>query len=59
VVPTQILTAANDPNKYLQAQQAAIIPPSVLAPNTTYRIVITGTAAGVPFTKDFTSTTGV
>jgi uncharacterized protein YkwD len=59
VVPTQIVTAANDPNKYLQPQQAFIIPPSALAPNTTYRIVITGTAAGVPFTKDFTSTTGV
>ena len=59
VVPTQIVTAANDPNKYLQPQHAFIIPPSALAPNTTYRVQITGTAAGVPFTKDFTSTTGV
>ncbi|UUZ66289.1 CAP domain-containing protein (plasmid) [Polaromonas sp. P1-6] len=58
VVPTQILTAANDPNKVVGTHQAFVIPPASLAPNTTYRVQIVGTVAGVQFAKDFTATTG-
>jgi uncharacterized protein YkwD len=59
VVPVQVVTSANDPQKILKPFQAFVIPPSSLQPNTTYRVQISGTAAGVPFTKDFTETTGV
>jgi hypothetical protein len=59
VVPVQVITSANDPQKFLKPFQAFVIPPSSLKPNTTYRVQISGTAAGVPFTKDFTETTGV
>ncbi len=57
-VPIRVLTSANDPNRLLQAHSVALIPPAALAANTTYRVLIAGTAAGVGFTKDFTFTTG-
>jgi uncharacterized protein YkwD len=59
VVPVQVITSANDPQKFLMKNQAFVIPPSSLQSNTTYRVQISGTVAGVPFTKDFTETTGV
>ena len=58
VVPIVVLTADNDPQKKLRKSDAIIIPPSSLAPNTSYRVQITGTVAGVPFGKDFTFKTG-
>ena len=58
VVPVQILTAANDPNKLLRPSQALIIPPSSLVANSSYRVQISGTVAGAAFSKDFTFKTG-
>ena len=58
VVPVQILTAANDPNKLLRPSQALIIPPSSLVANSSYRVQISGTVAGAAFAKDFTFKTG-
>ena len=59
VVPVQVLTSANDPNKILQAHQALVIPPSSLVANTTYRVQISGTVGGAAFSKDFTFKTGI
>lgn len=58
VVPVQVLTATNDPNKRLKAHQALVIPPSSLVANSSYRVQISGTVAGVAFSKDFTFKTG-
>jgi uncharacterized protein YkwD len=58
IVPVSILTEANDPNKLLYKNTVNIIPPAPLAANTTYRVQVAGTAAGVAFTKDFNFTTG-
>ena len=58
VVPIVILTTDNDPQKFLKKGDAFIIPPSSLTANTSYRVQITGTVAGVPFGKDFTFKTG-
>jgi hypothetical protein len=58
IVPVSILTEANDPNKLLYKNTVNLIPPTSLAANTTYRVQVAGTAAGVAFTKDFNFTTG-
>ena len=58
IVPVQVLTAANDPNKFLKINKALIIPPSSLVANSSYRVQITGTVAGAAFSKDFTFKTG-
>ena len=58
VVPVVVLTADTDPQKFLRKSDAFVIPPSTLAPNTSYRVQISGTVAGVPFNKDFTFKTG-
>ena len=58
VVPVQILTSANDPHKLLRPSQVLIIPPSSLVSNSSYRVQISGTVAGVAFSKDFTFKTG-
>jgi hypothetical protein len=59
VVPVQVLTAANDPQKKLSANQVFVIPPSSLVANTNYRVQISGTVGGAAFTKDFNFKTGV
>ena len=58
VVPVVVLTADTDPQKFLRKSDAFVIPPSTLTANTTYRVQITGTVAGVPFSKDFLFKTG-
>jgi uncharacterized protein YkwD len=58
IVPVSILTEANDPNKLLYKNIVNLIPPTSLVANTTYRVQVAGTAAGVAFTKDFNFTTG-
>jgi hypothetical protein len=44
VVPARILTSQNDPNLFVPASFVAVIPLSALAPNTSYRVVFSGTA---------------
>ena len=58
IVPVQVLTASNDPQKLLSAHQALVIPPSSLAANTSYRVQVNGTVDGAVFSKDFTFKTG-
>jgi uncharacterized protein YkwD len=57
-VTVSVLAANNDPNHLISTSSALIIPPASLAANTTYRVQLTGTAAGVAFTKDFNFMTG-
>jgi hypothetical protein len=44
VIPAQILTSQNDPNHFVPASFAAAIPLSILTPNTSYRVVFSGSA---------------
>ncbi len=64
VVPTTLLTQANDPNRasngqaYIGAHEAFVVPLSALNPNTTYRVDLTGTVNRTPFTRSFAMSTG-
>lgn len=51
-------TKTDDTSGMFASHQAYVIPDVPLAANTSYRVVIRGTNAQVPFTKDFTFTTG-
>jgi predicted alpha/beta-fold hydrolase len=57
-VPTTVLTAANDPNKYTEVNEAFVIPSSALNPNTTYQVTLAGTINGTPFNRSFSMSTG-
>ncbi len=52
------MTSLNDPNGYLTANKAIVMPSSPLLPNTIYSVAMTGTNGGVTFTKIFAFTTG-
>ncbi|SEB26337.1 CAP domain-containing protein [Variovorax sp. YR216] len=56
LLPT--MSATTDPNGYLWAHEAAILPDQPLKTSTAYRVTIVGINAGKPFTKTFTFTTG-
>lgn len=51
-------TKSDDTGGLYSSHEAYVIPDAPLATNTTYRVVISGTNAQVPFTKDFQFTTG-
>jgi uncharacterized protein YkwD len=51
-------TKADDTGSLYSGHEAYVIPDAPLTPSTTYRVVINGTNAQVPFTKDFQFTTG-
>lgn len=55
---TTLRTHDNDPNRRLDPDAAVLIPNSVLAPNTTYNVVLKGTNAGVPFEKRYSFNSG-
>jgi len=57
-VPTTVLTAANDPHKYLGANEVFVIPSNALNPNTTYQVTLAGTINGTPFNRSFAMSTG-
>lgn len=53
------MTAANDPNKYMQAPNDALISAdAAMAANTRYQVTINGTNNGVAFSRTFIFTTG-
>ncbi|BDT74076.1 hypothetical protein os4_36290 (plasmid) [Comamonadaceae bacterium OS-4] len=51
-------TKADDTTGKFLENEAYVIPDGPLAPNTTYRVLISGTNAQVPFSKDFQFSTG-
>lgn len=57
-VPTTVLTATNDPNKYLETNEVFVIPSIALNPNTTYQVTLAGTINGTPFNRSFVMSTG-
>jgi uncharacterized protein YkwD len=57
-ITLQILNSSTDPNKEIQAYEAAAYSASPLQPNTSYTYVINGTINGTAFTKTATFTTG-
>jgi hypothetical protein len=57
-VPTTVLTAANDPNNYLDANEVFVIPTVALIPYTTYTVSLAGTINSTPFNRSFTMSTG-
>jgi hypothetical protein len=52
-----ILNSDTDPNKALPTYQASAYPTSLLSPNTTYQVNLTGTINGKAFSRSFTFTT--
>jgi hypothetical protein len=57
-VPTQTLTRANDPQGELGDNEVFVVPSSALRANTSYQVVLTGQIDGMPFSRNFTLTTG-
>lgn len=63
-VPITVLTNANDPNfdqfgqKYIDPNEAFVIPTVALAPNTLYQVNLSGTINSAPFSRSFTMRTG-
>lgn len=53
-----VLSGFNDPNKLLTKNQAIILSAEPMSPNTTYRVTISGTNAGEPFSTSFSFSTG-
>jgi hypothetical protein len=47
-----------DPNNGMPLNFAALIPNAVLAPNTTYNVVLRGKNSGIPFERRYSFTTG-
>lgn len=48
VVPTRILTNANDPNFFIPGSFVALVPLAALAPNTLYRVAFSGSTTLAP-----------
>ncbi|MDD2878903.1 MAG: hypothetical protein PHQ58_00570 [Rhodoferax sp.] len=57
-VPTTVLTAANDPNRDLGANEVFVIPTIALSSNTNYQVSLSGTISGAPFSRSFSMSTG-
>lgn len=57
-VPTQVLTHANDPQRELGAHEAFVVPSRALLPNTSYRVILSGSIDAQSFSRSFTLRTG-
>ncbi len=63
-VPITVLTHANDPNtdsfgqRYIDPNEAFVVPDVALEPNTIYQVNLSGTINSVPFSRNFTMSTG-
>lgn len=55
---TTLRTKGTDPNSMITQNSAVLIPNAVLAPNTTYNVVLKGTNSGVPFERRYSFRTG-
>jgi hypothetical protein len=56
-LPTVLRTKANDPNRGLAGNEAALIPTQPLATSTTYQVSLKGRNAGIPFERSYSFTT--
>jgi hypothetical protein len=54
----QFLTASNDPNSELLANEAFVIPTSQLIANSTYQVTLSGKVGAFPFVRNFSFSTG-
>lgn len=54
----RLLTASNDPNRYLSANVAFLVAKATLKPNTTYAVSFKGRAGNTEVTKSWKFTTG-
>lgn len=57
-VSTIVLTANNDQNSEVLANEVFIIPSSPLVANSTYQVNLSGSVGAVPFTRNFSFSTG-
>jgi hypothetical protein len=57
-VAATLRVQGRDPNNAMVPNMAALIPNSVLAPNTTYNVVLRGKNSGIPFERLYSFTTG-
>ena len=57
-VPTAVLTTANDPHREIGANEVFVIPTTSLLPNRTYQVALAGTVNNLPFSRNFTMSTG-
>jgi hypothetical protein len=57
-VSTTLRRFGNDPNNNMAVNRAVLIPNVVLAPNTTYNVVLRGKNSGIPFERRYSFTTG-
>jgi hypothetical protein len=57
-VSTIVLTASNDPNSEILANEVFVIPSSQLLPNSTYQVNLSGSIGALPFTRSFSFSTG-
>jgi hypothetical protein len=57
-LPATIRAFRRDPNNGMPLHFAALIPNTVLAPNTTYNVVLRGKNSGIPFERLYSFTTG-
>jgi hypothetical protein len=57
-VPVAMLTSANDRNGLFRSNEVAIIPDVALSTFTSYSVSINGSNSGVPFSRNFSFTTG-
>jgi hypothetical protein len=57
-VATIVLTVNNDPNSEVFANEVFVIPSSPLIANSTYQVALSGSVGAVPFTRNFSFSTG-
>ncbi|MFN8994058.1 MAG: fibronectin type III domain-containing protein, partial [Pseudomonadota bacterium] len=58
MVPATQRAFGSDPNNGVAIHRAVLIPNTVLAPNTTYNVVLRGKNSGIPFERRYSFTTG-